>query len=563
MGEGERQPEERLERLDAVAARRWAVTARAALAGRRSEIDALNVFPVPDGDTGTNLYLTFDAALDAARSEREARPAGAGDSSLADAAAALARATLLAARGNSGVILSQMVRGLSEVVAEGEVGSEGLDAAALAQALQRASDLAYASVSRPVEGTILSVGAAAARAANQAVHETGDLYAVVSGALSAARQALAATTSQLPALERAGVVDAGGAGYVLLLEALEHVVAGGDPALYPLEGTWTRRDVRPPAARPDLDADVDADATGPEYEVMYLLAEADDASVKQLRDRLDALGDSVLVVGGNDLWNVHAHVDDAGAAIEAGVTAGRPHRIAVNRLEARHPRRLEPASSVAVVACVAGAGLADVFRAAGAGVVDSGPRRRASTGQILAAIRGADASAVLVLPNDEDTQLAAEAAAAAAADDGIEVHVVRSHAAVQGIAALAVFDPAATVHHNLLAMSSAAAATRQGAVTVADREALTSAGWCQAGDVLGVVDGDIVAIGEDLGQVGADVVDRLLASGGELLTIVTGEDAPPELGATVAAGARVRRRDVEVSVLAGGQPAYPLLLGVE
>src|SRR6476646_4061278 len=183
MIEGWPGPQGRLARIDAVAARRWAVTARAALAARRSEIDALNVFPVPDGDTGTNLYLTLDTALDAARAEAGTS----GSDSLADAAAALARATLLAARGNSGVILSQMVRGLSEVVAEVEVGSAGLDAAAVARALQRASDLAYASVSRPVEGTILSVGAAAARAADQALHQGGgDLYGVVSGALSAA-----------------------------------------------------------------------------------------------------------------------------------------------------------------------------------------------------------------------------------------------------------------------------------------------------------------------------------------------------------------------------------------
>ncbi|HET7661245.1 MAG TPA: hypothetical protein VFK66_12720, partial [Oryzihumus sp.] len=226
-------------------------------------------------------------------------------------------------------------------------------------------------------------------------------------------------------------------------------------------------------------------------------------------------------------------------------------------------RQQEPASTLAVVACAAGPGLADVFRAAGAGVVDSGPGRRASTGQILEAIREAHAMAVLVLPNDADTYLAAEAAARAAADEGVEVHVVRSRAAVQGIAALAVFDAGAGARDNLLAMTSAAASTRQGAVTVADREALTSAGWCHAGDVLGVVEGDVVAIGDDLSVVAGDVVERLLGSGGELLTVVTGEQAPADLGDTVAAAARIRRRDLEVTVLAGGQPAYPLLLGVE
>ena len=561
-------PESRLARIDAVAARRWAVTARAALAARRSELDALNVFPVPDGDTGTNLYLTLDAALDAARSDSAAR-ASEGEASLAADAAALARSTLLAARGNSGVIFSQMVRGISEVVAR-VTGQDpcGLGPGELADALRRASELAYDSVSRPVEGTILSVGDAAAAAAEKAVATGSDLYAVVTDALSAARDALAATTAQLPALEAAGVVDAGGAGYVLLLEALERVVTGAEPAPHPLEGAAlpgpgdgsAHRLVGHGAAEPVGD---------PGHEVMFLLADSDEEAVRALRRRLDALGDSVLVVGGGDLWNVHVHTEDVGAAIEAGIEAGRPHRIRVTLLtdraarEGGEPAALAAVTPVAVVACAPGPGLAAVFREAGAEVVDSGPGRRASTGQLLDAVRRTHALAVLVLPNDADTRLAAQAAARVAADEGIEVHVVRTRAAVQGIAALAVFDPTTGVRENLLAMSSAAAATRQGAVTVADREALTSAGWCREGDVLGVVDGDVVAIGDDLGAVGGDVVERLLASGGELLTVVTGERAPADLGEAVAAAARVRRRDVEVSVIAGGQPAYPLLLGVE
>jgi len=373
MSEGGPGPQGRLARIDAVAARRWAVTARAALAARRSEIDALNVFPVPDGDTGTNLYLTLDTALDAARAEAGTS----GPDSLADAAAALARTTLLAARGNSGVIFSQMVRGISEVVARVAEEPCGLGPEELTEALRRASELAYASVTRPVEGTILSVGDAAAAAAELALKSGSELYAVVTAALSAARDALAATTAQLPALERAGVVDAGGAGYVLLLEALERVVSGGaDPAPHPLEDFGP---TRPEWAPPSRAVEPEEGADGPAYEVMYLLADADEEAVAGLRDRLDALGDSVLVVGSHDLWNVHAHVDDAGAAIEAGVEIGRAHRIRVTRLSEAHAgRRQEPASTLAVVACAAGPGLVDVFRAAGAGVVASGPGRRAT-----------------------------------------------------------------------------------------------------------------------------------------------------------------------------------------
>jgi len=547
---------------------------RAAFAAHRAEIDDVNVFPVPDGDTGTNLYMTLDSALEAAR---EATPGSdpAATPTLADDAAALARATLLAARGNSGVILSQLVRGLSEVFAEatttGRDGIDGIDGPTLAVAVRRASDRAYAGVSRPVEGTILTVAASAASAAELAVATGADLYAVAHASLAAARVALADTTAQLPSLARAGVVDAGGMGYVLVLEALERVIAGEMPS-GPRPGPAAPPTPAAPgsAAHPGLAGHhgVDhgqPDWAGPAYEVMYLLSDSSEAAVSGLRERLDALGDSVLVVGGEDLWNVHVHVDDVGAAIEAGIEAGRPHRIAVTHFGDLHRMRTMPPTpgGVAVVACAAGEGLASVFHAAGAVVVFHGPGSRVSAGQVLEAIRSAGSRCVLVLPNDTDTLLAAEVAASAAADAGIEVHVVRSRSAVQGIAALAVFEPAASAQNNLVAMSGAAAATRYGAVTVASKEAQTSAGWCHPGDVLGVVEGDVVAIGQDLAVVGADVVARLLAGGGELLTVVSGAGAGPEVSSAVAASAREGGRDVEVSIIDGGQPTYALLLGVE
>ncbi len=548
-----------LTHLDAAAARRWAVVTRAAFASRRAEIDALNVFPVPDGDTGTNLYLTFDAALDAARTDYEARPSaeGTGDPhDLGWESESFARALLLTARGNSGVILSQIFRGFADEVAA--TGTAALDGGGLASAIQRADRLAWASVTRPVEGTILSVSRAAATAAASGL----SLYAVTLAVLDAARQALAATPSQLPALERAGVVDAGGAGYVLLLEALERVVTG-DVGADALDGDPLRRRAgwAHPVAVPSR-AGQDLDPEGPAYEVMYLLDQTSEESVATLRKDLDALGDSLLVVGSGTLWNVHVHVDDVGAAVEAGIAAGRPHRIRVTHFHDQMQGRPD-AEALAVVACAAGEGLAGVFRAAGARVVMSGPRRRASAGQLLEAVRATEAGSVLLLPNDADTVLAANAAAAVAAEEGLDVRVVRARTAVQGIAALAVFEPERGLDENALAMSSAAAGTRNGAVTVASKEALTSAGWCHVGDVLGIVDGDVVVIGHDLHEVGGEVVERLLSSGGELLTVVTGEDAPAKLGEQLAASARIRRRDLEVTQLYGGQPVYPLILGVE
>lgn len=537
----------RLQRLDLAAVRRWAVTARASLDASRADLDALNVYPVPDGDTGTNLYLTLDAALEAVRAQD--------GSDLGTAVTAFARATLLSARGNSGVIASQLARGVSDVCRDlfAAEGRADLDGPGLARALRRAWEHAYAGVSRPVEGTMLTVAAAAADGAGRAAAAGADLYAVTRAALDAARAALAGTTGQLPALERAGVVDAGGAGYVVLLEALEHVVSGEGPSPTVREGR-TRALPQPGAAH-------DAGTVGgPAYEVMFLL-DSHEAAVPTLRERLDELGDSVLVVGGPDVWNVHAHVDDVGAALEAGMAAGRPHRVAVTRFDSQRQR--QHAGSVAVVACAAGDGLAEVLRSAGASVVTSDPGRRVSTTLLLEAARASGAGSTLLLPDGAESLLAAEAAASAACADGLDVRVVRTRGPVHAIAAMAVFDAGRGVSENLLAMTSAAAATRQGAVRTADHADLTSAGPCRPGDALGLIEGAVVVVGEQLGIVALEVAQRLLAGGGELLTVLTGAGAPDGLAEAVVAGVRRHRPDVEVTVVPGGHPAWPLLMGVE
>ena len=560
-----------LEALSAVDARRWAVLTRAAFAARRAEIDALNVFPVPDGDTGTNLYLSLDAALDSVRTEHE-KAGILGAASLAQECTAMARSLLLTARGNSGVILSQLVRGFAEAIAES--GADLADAATIADGLERASQRAYASVTRPAEGTILTVARAAATAGAAAVDH--GLAAVAEDALDAATEALKATTAQLPALERAGVVDAGAAGYLLLLEALARVVHQdgthvGERMEVFAEHSMRRREdwshaggvVAPTGATGGSPTgEGDLVVGGPAYEVMYLLRDSDEERVGVLRDTLDALGDSLLVDGGPHLWNVHVHVDDVGAAVQAGIDPGRPYRVRVTHF-ADQIGRAAPAATVAVVACAAGPGLAEVLGQAGAKVVESGPGRRASAGQLLVAARSAHALEVIVLPNDGDTVMAAEAAASAAEQDGITLHVVRSRTAVQGLAALAVFDPTASASRNAAQMSHAAAATRHGAVAIASKQALTTAGPCEPGDVLGAVAGDVVIVGADLEEVAIDVVARLLSSGGEIVTVIGGADAPPGLAESL--GARIERghRDVEVSLIDGGQPHYPLLLGVE
>ncbi len=552
-----------LQRLDATALMRWAAVTRASFAESRAEIDALNVFPVPDGDTGTNLYLTLDGALDATRTALERRARAGERPGVAEMCREMSRAMLLTARGNSGVILSQLFRGFAESVVE--AAEESIDGAGLAEAFARADRLAWRAVTQPKEGTILSVSraTAAASAALVADRPRASLAEVVDLAARTAAAALDQTPTQLPVLARAGVVDAGGAGYLLLVEALQRVVDGGHPG--PTDDPLRRRHgwsqgAHPPTPHPPGDA---LPAGGPAYEVMYLLDHTDQTRVDALRDRLDALGDSLLVVGGDDdVWTVHVHVDDAGAAIEAGLAAGRPHRVSVTYFAEQSRRRTDP-DALAVVACAAGDGLAETLRAAGATVVMSGPGGRAAAGEVLAAIRSTHAGRVVLLPNDADTELAARAAARAAADEQVDVRIVPSRSAVQGLSALAVLDAGADFEDIVATMTAAAEATRHGAVTVAHKEAVTAAGVCHVGDVLGAVGGEFVVIGDDLARVAGQVVDRLLGPDGELLTVVTGAQAPPDLATSVIAGARLRRRDLEVVLVHGGQPLYPLLLGVE
>ena len=564
--------------LTAADARHWALLTRAALAARRTEIDALNVFPVPDGDTGTNLYLTFDAAIDEVVAAHEA--AGIlGEATLVQECRSLRRAILLSARGNSGVIVSQLVGGLCDAVTERD--AEVVDALLLAQAFARGAAAARACVAHPQDGTILTVADAGAAAAVEAADAGGSLADVCEAAVDAAQQALARTPDQLEALARAGVVDAGGAGCVLMLESFHRVVTGhwspSDEGLLSAGPALQRRDewrpaadaVHPPRETPTalpghdpLDLEGERLGGGPAYEVMYLLDDATPEAVEVLRSTLDALGDSLLVVGGPELWNVHVHVDDPGAAVEAGVVAGRPERIRITHFAAQVAAHEQPVP-LAVVACAAGPGIAQVLQDAGAVVVPSGPGHRASAGQLLEAVHATGSRAVVLLPGDRDTLMAAEVAAQAASGEGVDVHVVPARTTVQALAALAVLDPARSVHANVVSMTGAAVSTRHGAVSVATKQALTWAGVCKPGDVLGVVDGDVAFLDTEIEGAAREVLSRLLSAGGELVTLVLGADAEPGLGERVKGALERDRPEVEVVVIDGGQPVYPLLVGVE
>jgi dihydroxyacetone kinase-like predicted kinase len=660
-----------LETLDAAAVRRWCDGGLEALRVHQREIDDLNVYPVPDGDTGTNLVLTLTAAREALTAlPEDSEPAAAGDPGDTPGVGGLmrrmARGALLGARGNSGVIVSQILRGMADAFA-GTVAVRGSE---LAGALRTATDAAYAAVARPVEGTVLSVVAAAAEAAGRI--KSDNLVTVARAAAGAATEALARTPQQLPVLARAGVVDAGGRGLCLLLDALVDALDDGSspsgrpagdsaepdrpgqaasesrPAARPADRTGSDQPRKGHPVRTENDqpstghaggSEGDRPSTGhaggfeadrpsagymhgseggqpsaghadgfegdrsraghvgraegdqwgpgqvygaggghPEagrvrqqgqddgaegcagfgYEVQYLL-DATAEAVDRLRATLDGLGDSLVIVGTGDgdppTWNVHVHVTEIGPAIEAGIGAGRPYKINVTPLEDR--RAGSDRRGAVVVA--AGDGLTALFEAEGAVVVDRNP----STAEMLAAVHATGARSVVLLPNDANTQAVALSAAREAEATGARVSVVPTRSPVQALAALAVRDAQRSFADDVIAMAEAAGACRYGEVCTAQRDAFTVAGQCRAGDLLGLVDGEVHVIGDDLAEVSRRLLDRMLGGGGELVTLVLGAGAPPGLEDDLRGHVHRTWPFIELQSYAGGQPRYHLLAGVE
>ncbi|MCC2277439.1 DAK2 domain-containing protein [Streptomyces sp. ET3-23] len=556
--------------LDAEAVRTWCALALDALGRAREEIDAINVYPVADGDTGTNLYLTVESAARAvdAAFDGHATTGPGSRPGLPEAVRAMAHGALIGARGNSGTILAQLLRGMAEVLTSaGDEDHHGaLGGALLGRALERAVESAYEGVARPVEGTVLTVAAAAAEAAAAVPGATAAETART--AYEGARTALEATPRQLDVLGRAGVVDAGGRGLVEVLGALSSALAGGTPGpetagSAPLATrAWTEGSYHPEGCR----ADFGGAGTGaePAFEVIYLL-EAPDEAVARLRTRLDALGESLVVVGGDGLWNVHVHVDDAGAAVEAGIDAGRPYRIRITHFGGAVQERTRTRERVqrAVVAVVRGEGLATLCTEAGATVVAVRPGEPPASGELVQAVRRAHAREVVLLPNDDDLRHTAAAAAEQARAEGVRVAVIPTRSPVQGIAALAVHEPGRRFDEDVVAMTSAAGATRYAELAVAERQSWTMAGVCQAGDVLGLIDGDVAVIGQDLAATAGTVLDRMLAAGGEMVTLVLGDEVPDAVAGRLERHVRDAHLAVDTVVYRGGRQCAPLLIGIE
>lgn len=562
------------ERLDHSDVRAVVVAYRDALRAHQDRLNRLNVYPVPDGDTGTNMALTLESVV-------ESLPGPEGD--MAATCTAIAQGSLMGARGNSGVILSQILRGLSTGMKEGAVAGM-VEGSAMAASLVTAAEAAYKAVMAPVEGTMLTVVREAAAAA-EAAHAEGSrsgrpasLVQVLEAARDEAAASLERTPDLLRVLAQAGVVDAGGAGLVLLLDALLTVVDDRPlPEAPPItEAAAPSRPVAGAGAAAGHGGgggDEPGNGIGPRYEIMFFLEAADD-SIEEFKQAWKAIGESIAVVGGDGLWNCHIHADDIGAAIDAGIEAGRPRKVRVTDLAEQVDEQCHPAPpagvsdhaedagvATGVVAVGAGSGIAAIFRSLGASQVVAGGRSaNPSTAEILAAVEAVGAREVIVLTNDKNVVPVAEQVPALASKP---VHVVPTRSVPQGFAAMAAYDAGAGGAVNAEAMHAALAAVATGELTHAVRAASTPAGAVNEGDWLGLVVDEIVVVEADMADALCALLERLVDPSHEVVTLVEGDSASTE--ATTAATAWVSRNrpGAEVEVHSGGQPLSAYLVSSE
>jgi uncharacterized protein len=549
-----------LDRLGAAELGRAIATFGDALSMHQDAINRLNVYPVPDGDTGTNMTLTLRSVAEAVESIGAAPELGA-------MCKAIAHGSLMGARGNSGVILSQLLRGMTEVIRE----HDAVDGPVLAASLTRASDLSYEAVQRPVEGTILTVVREAAEAARALADEGVGFAELLARTREAGQVSLDATPELLPVLKEAGVVDAGAAGFLLLLDAMLHVVDGREVPAPPDAPEGAADRVR---STGDVTPETGKHVSELRYEVMYLL-EAPDEAMPAFREVWAGIGDSIVVVGGDGIYNCHIHTDEVGGAIEAAIEIGRPRQIRVTDLldelheieeerwvreAARSPDPEPEPVPCGVVAVATGEGIRRIFgNLRVQQVVTGGQSMNPSTAQLLEAVESVPAPEVVILPNNKNIIAVAEQVDSLT-DKAVRVLPTRS--VTEGFAALLAYDPEASAEANVDAMREHAEAVVNGEVTQAVRDSVCDAGPIAEGDWLGISRDGIEVVAADLDEAACQLLDHLVA-GHELVTIIEGDGASPGCTRHITEWLAEHHPDVEAEVHHGGQPLYPYLFGIE
>jgi hypothetical protein len=529
------------------------------LAANHEEVNRLNVFPVPDGDTGTNMLLTLQSAVEDVKESSAAE--------VSKIAKLASHGSLMGARGNSGVILSQIFRGFARAVE----GKSSLTPAELAAAFEEAANAAYRAVNKPTEGTILTVAREAGRAAATAA-STPDATVprVIAGAAAGARAAVLKTPSQLQILRDAGVVDAGGFGLQLILEGMLKTVEESDPAFAALP------DVKKPAMSPAAQVSLDLPEGGWGYCTEFLI-EGTNLDTELIRGQIESLGNSVLVVGEPELVKVHVHTDDPTSVINLAGGYGKLLKLNVGDMSTQHQRIIQSGGApdteagpgtngtrpngVGIVAVVAGRGLVEIFRGLGVdAIIEGGQTMNPSTQDMLNAIESVPYAEVVLLPNNGNVVPAAKQVIGLTKK---KVHVVETHSVPQGVSAVVAFRPERPGAENLRAMKAEAERVQTIEVTHAVRDTRSNGVKVKKGDVIGIVNDRLEFAGDDYAEVVKQALGRLGPDSYELVTVYRGEQASDAEMAKLESEIRSHYPGLEVEVQQGGQHHYPFILSVE
>lgn len=528
-------------------------------------VNSLNVFPVPDGDTGTNMGMTIENGAKEV-SDRSASTVG-------EAAGIFAKGLLMGARGNSGVITSQLFRGFSQSVKD----KEELDGGALAAAFQSGVEVAYKAVMKPVEGTILTVSRGAAIGAKKKAESTNDAVEVMRAALEGAKTALAKTPDMLPVLKEVGVVDSGGQGLVFIYEGFLSALTGEYSASEDFVATPANmseminaehhKSVAGHVATEDI-------KFGYCTEIMVALKQGPtyvkDFDYDEFRNYLNNLGDSLLVVNDDEIVKVHVHTEDPGLVMQEGLKYGSLVKVKVDNMRNQHEAQVEKEErqakpveekEYAIIAVVAGDGLADIFKAQGVDyIISGGQTMNPSTEDFVKAVEGLNARNIIFLPNNKNILMAAQSAAEVIDQPAA---VVETKTIPQGLTSLLAFDESKSIEENYERMSAALADVVSGSVTTAVRDTTIDGLEIHENDNLGMVDGKIVVSNPDMMETLEETFAHMLDEDSEIVTIYVGEEGSEEVANELAQSLAEKYEDVEVEIHQGGQPVYPYLFSVE